>query len=207
MRQVICAVAIVCAAVSSAGADDSVPGAHSLAVYGGQATNTNFTESIFMPWTNDMKDIGVIAGAYNYRFGTVEELTGLNLLGLGDNFMIEGEAGLSARFGDESLGEAWVGAFLRYDGFFWNEHVYTTVAANTGVSLLTEYSDFERGRDSGGKNSKLLHFMAPEITFADPDHKNLELLVRYHHRSGVFGLFDGVVSGSTFITTGLRVRF
>ncbi len=49
--------------------------------------------------------------------------------------------------------------------------------------------------------------MGPEITFADPDNKNVEFLIRYHHRSGVFGLFDGVVSGSTFITAGVRFRF
>ena len=49
--------------------------------------------------------------------------------------------------------------------------------------------------------------MGPELTFADPDNKDLELVLRYHHRSGVFGLFDDVVSGSTFLSAGVRVRF
>lgn len=111
------------------------------------------------------------------------------------------------RFGDESLGEAWTALFIRYDGFPWNDRVYTTIAVNTGLSLLTEESDFERARDENDKNTVLLHYMGPEITFADPNNKDLELMVRFHHRSGVFGLFDGVVSGSTFISSGVRVRF
>ena len=49
--------------------------------------------------------------------------------------------------------------------------------------------------------------MGPEITFADPDNKDLEFVFRLHHRSGVFGLFDDVVSGSTFLSTGIRIRF
>lgn len=207
IKTALAALAFACAG-SAAVADDSVRGRDSIAIYGGQATWTNFVESMYAPWTNDMTDIGVVALAYNHSFGSVNELTGGILPPvIGDHLFIEGEAGLSLRFGDEQLGEGWVGAFLRYDNLPWNDYVYTTFAVNTGVSYLTEASEFERSRDANLEAAKLLHFMAPEITFASPDNKNLEWLIRYHHRSGVFGTFDGVVSGSTFITTGLRVRF
>jgi len=207
IKTALAALAFACAG-SAAVADDSVRGRDSIAIYGGQATWTNFVESMYAPWTNDMTDIGVVALAYNHSFGSVNELTGGILPPvIGDHLFIEGEAGLSLRFGDEDLGEGWVGAFLRYDNLPWNDYVYTTFAVNTGVSYLTEASEFERSRDANLEAAKLLHFMAPEITFASPDNKNLEWLIRYHHRSGVFGTFDGVVSGSTFITTGLRVRF
>jgi hypothetical protein len=186
-------------------ADETRGGDHALAFYVGRATDTNFTTSMFVPWDNELKDIGLVAGAYSYRFGSIGDVFGEGTFL--DDFTVEGEVGVSGRFGDESLGEAWTGLYLRYDGFFWNDVVYTTIAVNTGVSYLTDFSEFERGRDSGGRNSKLLHYMGPELTFALPDHKNIELLLRYHHRSGVFGLFDDVVSGSTFISTGLRFRF
>ncbi len=186
-------------------ADETRSGDHGIAFYVGKATDTNFTESMFTPWTNEMEDIGLVAGAYSYRFGSIGDVFGGGTFL--DDFTVEGEVGVSARFGDESLGEAWTGLYLRYDGFFWNDVVYTTIAVNTGVSYLTDFSDFERGRDSGDKNSKLLHFMAPEITFSHPEHKNIEFLLRYHHRSGVFGLFNDVVSGSTFISTGVRFKF
>jgi hypothetical protein len=125
----------------------------------------------------------------------------------GDDVTVETEAGASFRFGDESLGEGWAALYFRYDNLPWNDTVYTTIAVNTGVSLLTDISEFERGRDSDGNASVLLHYLGPELTFADPENKDVELVLRYHHRSGVFGLFDGVVSGSTFISAGVRVRF
>jgi hypothetical protein len=183
-------------------------GKHSVAAFVGVATDTNFTESMYAPWRNDLQNIGVAGAAYNYRLGTFNELTD-NGFGsaFGDHLMLEGEAGGAFRFGNEHLGEVWTGLYLRYDGFFWNDTVYTTLAVNTGVSLLTDFSSFERGRDEHGKNAKLLHYMGPELTFSPPDNHNIEFLIRYHHRSGVFGLFDGVVSGSTFVSTGLRYRF
>jgi len=197
---VLCTLQDVSAHAADRGGDQAV------SIFAGVATDAAFTDSIFFPLGNDIEDIGVVAIAYSRRLGTWDELTG-NILPLGENFTLEGEVGVSARFGDESLGEAWTGLFLRYDGFPWNDSVYTTMAINTGLSVLTEQSDFERSRDDDNKNSVLLHYMGPEITFSDPDNKDLELMVRFHHRSGVFGLFDGVVSGSTFISSGVRMRF
>ncbi len=177
-------------------------------VFGGVASETNFAQIIYAPWTTELNDIGVIGASYSHRFGTINNLLGGGGLGrIGDDFTIEGELGTSVRFGDESLGEAWTALYLRYDGLPWNDTVYTTVGINTGLSLLTETSDFEEWRDSKGRSSVLLHYLGPEFTFADPDNKDLELVLRLHHRSGVFGLFDGVVSGSTFLSAGIRVRF
>jgi hypothetical protein len=198
------------AAFASAAVAETVErgGKDSIAVFVGQATDTNFVNSMYAPWTNELKDIGVVGVAYNHRFGSFNDVFGDVLPpAFGDHLLLEGEVGGSFRFGDEKLGEGWAGLFLRYDGFFWNDTIYTTIAVNTGVSLLTEHSGFERGRDSNRESAPMLHYMGPEITFADPENKDLELLIRYHHRSGVFGLFDGVVSGSTFISTGVRYRF
>ena len=190
------------ALAQSRGADDSVM------VFGGVASETNFAEIIYSPWTVELNDIGVIGASYSHRLGTMNELLGDGGFGhMGDDFTIETEAGTSLRFGDESLGEAWAALYLRYDGLPWNDTVYTTIAVNTGVSLLTDISEFEEGRDDKGRSSVLLHYLGPEFTFADPENKDLELVLRLHHRSGVFGLFDGVVSGSTFLSAGIRVRF
>jgi hypothetical protein len=184
------------------GADDSVM------IFGGVASETNFTELIYSPWSTHFNPIGVVGASYSHRLGTLNELVGdIGPGNIGDDFTIEAEGGMSVRFGDEELGEAWAALYLRYDGLPWNDKVYTTIGVNTGVSLLTNLSDFEEWRDSNGKSSELLHYLGPELTFAAPENKDLEFVLRLHHRSGVFGLFDGVVSGSTFISTGIRVRF
>ena len=173
----------------------------------GRGTDTGFTQIMVEPWTVDIVDLSMVSVALSTRLGTVSELTGSSDLGfIGNHFSFDLEAGTAYRFGDESQGEFWGAIYLRYDGFPWNDTVYTSIAANTGVSLLTDTSEFERSR-SDGQTSRLLHYLAPEITFADPSNKNLELVVKLHHRSGVFGTFDGVSGGSTFIATGIRLRF
>ena len=183
-------------------------GADSVMLFAGQASETDFMDIMVTPWTADMNNIGVIGASYSHRFGTVSELVGDVLPGrIGDYLTIEAEGGTSFRFGDESLGEAWTALYLRYDDLPWNDTVYTTIGFNTGLSLLTDSSGFEEWRDSDHRSSKLLHYLGPEITFADPDNKNVEFVFRLHHRSGVFGLFDDVVSGSTFLSTGIRIRF
>jgi hypothetical protein len=195
--------AIWLAAPASAGSRGAVD---SVMIFGGVASETNFTDLLISPWNTEVNPIGVVGASYSHRLGTVNGLTG-GIGEVGDDLTIEAEGGVSARFGDENLGEAWTALYLRYDNLPWNDTVYTTIGVNTGVSLLTNLSDFERWRDKKGRSSVFLHYLGPEFTFADPENKDLEFVLRLHHRSGVFGLFDGVVSGSTFLSAGIRVRF
>jgi hypothetical protein len=174
----------------------------------GQAVDTDFTQIITEPWTVEFVDLTMVGAAVSTRLGTLNELFGSgDTGGIGDDIAVELEGGASYRFGEESLGELWGALYFRYDGFGWNDTVYTTVAINTGLSILSETSEFERDRSSNGQTSLLLNYLAPEITFADPDNKDLELVFQLHHRSGIFGLIGDVSGGSTFISTGLRFRF
>jgi hypothetical protein len=207
-----CKLGLVLGAISIAGSSlacaDELPSPQAVAFFAGVATNTNFTDSMVFPWSNDLVDISVVGASYSQRVGTFDGFFGDDLAEpLNDHFSFEVEAGVSMRFGSEDLAEAWTGLYLRYDGFGWNDKVYTTIAVNTGLSVLSDISDFELSRDKGDNAAQLLHYMGPEVTFANPANKDLEFLLRFHHRSGVFGLFDGVVSGSTFISSGFRLRF
>jgi hypothetical protein len=182
-------------------------GPHAVTFLVGQGTDTDFTQIISQPWTTNFVDLTMLGVAYSYRLGTLNELFDSDRLGyFGDHLTIEPEAGAAYRFGEESEGEFWGSLYFRYDGLPWNDTIYTTLALNTGLSTLTETSKFERDR-SDGDSSQVLHNFSPEITFADPDYRDIELVLRLHHRSGIFGTIDGVSSGSTFITTGIRFRF
>jgi hypothetical protein len=198
------AIALLCLTAPALGGEKGDP--YAVTAFAGRGTDTDFTTILTEPWTVHFVDLWVVGAAMSARLGTVNELTGSDLGSIGDYFSIDLEAGTAYRFGDEEMGEFWGAIYLRYDGFPWNDTIYTTIAANTGVSYITETSEFERGR-SDGQSSQLLHYLAPEITFADPDNKNLEFLIRLHHRSGVFGAFDGVSGGSSFVTSGIRMRF
>jgi hypothetical protein len=181
--------------------------ANAVTVLVGRGTDTDFTQIITEPWTTNFVDLTMVGLTASHRLGTLDELTGWDLGHFGDDVSVELEGGAAYRFSDEeNLGEFWASLYFRYDGFPWNDTIYTTAAINTGLSLLTETSEFERERGDG-QSSRVLHNFSPEITFADPDNKNVELVLRLHHRSGIFGLIDGVSTGSTFVTTGIRVRF
>ena len=167
-----------------------------ITVYGGLVSDNSMTKLLLTPWDSEVEgDIPWLGISASQR-----------LWSLGHGFTVELEAGTGYRFGSEKTGEVWSALFLRYDDFPWNDHIYTTLAASTGVNLASRISPLERGK--GGENtSKLLHYLAPEVTFADPRDKDLELVIRLHHRSGVFGLFDGASSGSNIATIGIRRHF
>jgi hypothetical protein len=51
-----------------------------------------------------------------------------------------------------------------------------------------------------------MHFFAPEIAFALPRRPEAELMFRFHHRSGVFGLVSEAWGAAQYGTVGLRLR-
>lgn len=121
---------------------------------------------------------------------------------------LEPEVGIAQRFGRQQATEFWGALFFRYHGFPWDGYVRTTVAVSTGLNWANELTDIERDRNQNdGEGSHWLHFLAPEVTFALPDHPDFELLFRLHHRSGIFGVINGANGGTQYGTVGLRVRF
>jgi hypothetical protein len=169
-------------------------------LFGGvSAGRTRLVELIPMPWSGEYGDNNFIGLALSRR-----------LIQLRKYLIIEGEVGAGYRFRVVNAPEGWIAAFLRFDGFPWNHWIHTTAAIGTGLSYVTKVSDVEldAGADRGApKGSKLLFYLAPEITFAHPDHRDWELVARFHHRSGVFGTFNGVWGGSNVVTGGIRHRF
>ncbi|MFY9829063.1 MAG: hypothetical protein WAK69_10685 [Rhodoplanes sp.] len=179
-----------------ASAYDPVWGVH---IFGGaSAGRTRLIELIPMPWSGDYGDNYLIGGDLSRRLGRVY-----------NHFIFEAEVGAGYRFPVNAT-EGWTALYLRYDGFPWNHILFTTAAINTGLSYVSKVSDVEMdaGADRGNPNgSRLLHYLGPEITLAAPQYRNSELVIRWHHRSGVLGTFDGVWGGSNVVTVGFRQRF
>jgi hypothetical protein len=167
-----------------------------ITVHGGLVSDNKMMRLLLTPWDSELEgDIPWLGLSASQRIWS-----------LGDGLTFELEAGTGYRFGSEKTGEVWSALFVRYDNFPWNHRIHTTVAASTGVNLASRISPIEQGK-GGEKTSKLLHYFSPEVTFADPRDKDLELVIRLHHRSGVFGLFDGASSGSNIATLGIRRHF
>jgi hypothetical protein len=119
----------------------------------------------------------------------------------------EPEIGLAQRFGRQDETEIWAALYIRYRGFPWDDFVTTSAALSTGVSYASDISDVEMDRAGDEKGDRLLHYFSPEITLALPSNPDLELIFRFHHRSGVFGLVSEARGGAQYGTVGLRYRF
>jgi hypothetical protein len=120
---------------------------------------------------------------------------------------VEPEVGIGQRYGKQDETEVWGAFFFRYRGFPWDDVVTTSFAVSTGFNYATDVSEVEQDRARDGEGSQIMHFFAPEITFALPRHPQYELLFRFHHRSGVFGLVSDAWGGAQYGSVGLRWRF
>ena len=187
---------------------DSVCGGEcAVTLSAGKFVETNMSE-IFLygdpvaPWDYEFAEDYIISLAGSRRVATLFDVIDL-----------EAEVGVAQRFGLDSTVEVWVGGYARWTAFPWNDHVRTTIAINTGLNYATDVTALERKRGDTPDGSNLLHYLAPEITFAHPDWKRSEVVFRFHHRSGgemLWGdswLFDGVSGGAQYFTLGLRQRF
>jgi hypothetical protein len=174
----------------------------SLAIYGGNYAETPMGEALVtspqLPffWQYNTGD-HLVATAASRVAGHFWERT----------FTLEPELGIGQRFGRQSAIEVWGALFFRYHGFPWDKWVVTTVAVSTGMNWSSEVTTVEDEKAKDGEGDNWMHFFAPEITLAAPDHPNLQLLFRFHHRSGVFGLVNDNGGGAQYGTVGLRILF
>src|ERR1700694_961282 len=167
----------------------------SVFIFGGTTAEANtFVGLMAEPWSGSYGRNDFIGGAVSRRIGRVR-----------DHFIFEVEVGAGERFKHFSSPEGWVALYLRFDWFPWNNFVYTTVAINTGLDYVQKVSPVELDSCLGRGNpncSNLLHYLGPEITFASPDNPNSEIVIRWHHRSGIFGLMSDTWGGSNILPAG-----
>lgn len=148
------------------------------------------------PWDWKTKDSTLLSGAFNRELVTYSDL-----------FAFEGELGAGKRFGEQKEGEFWGAIYFRWKKFPWNDYIRTTVGVSTGINYATDISRIEREK-SEDHQSKVLHYLSPEITFGLPDREDLDLVFRFHHRSGGnLGVFNKTGGGSQYQTVGLRYRW
>lgn len=119
-------------------------------------------------------------------------------------FEIEGQ--INRHFNKQDHTESNLLLVGRWLDFPWNETLRTSLAAGEGVSYASSIPEIERER-SPGNNAQLLNYIMLEAEVAPPDEEHWSFIARIHHRSGVFGLYDGVSKGSNLVTAGVRYRF
>ena len=165
---------------------------------GSSVADGKLRDIVVAPWTGSWGDDTLLGGAASYRLARFWRF-----------FMLDAELGGAYRFGDTEGGEFWAAAYLRYDGFPWTNYVYTTFGLSMGPDYVTRLPRVERGTDAQpeANQSRVLNFFSPELTFALPSRPHQEIAIRYMHRSGIFGTFNGVYEGANSLIFGYRMRF
>ena len=94
---------------------------------------------------------------------------------------------------------------FRWLPFPWDEYLDTSFAVGDGCSYATKDPEIEVQEE--GETSNILNYLMLELAFILPGQTNLSIFLRLHHRSGIFGLIDGVHGGSNATGIGFRYNF
>lgn len=141
-------------------------------------------------------DSGIVGGAFSREVVTYGPL-----------WAIETEVGAAKRFGSFDEFEAWTALYFRWKSFPWSDVVRTSVAISTGLNWASDVPRYEVQKSPGGQ-SQLLHYLSPEVTFGSVKHPDVDLVFRFHHRSGgELAVFDNTSGGAQYGTVGLRFRW
>lgn len=119
----------------------------------------------------------------------------------------EVEGQLAKHFRGQTHWEANIVAIYRWQYFPWRDTLNTTIAIGSGLSYASETPPLEESSTTNVGATRLLNYMLVEMTFAPPQVKQWSLVVRVHHRSGVYGLFNNVEGGSNVIAAGIKFMY
>lgn len=120
------------------------------------------------------------------------------------DFELEGQ--IARHFAGQRLWEFNALIVARWLYFPWNDTVKTSFAVGEGLSYASETPAFEE-KDHGEKTNAFLNYLMFEFAFALPQCPRWSLVTRIHHRSGIYGLFNGVYGASNAIGLGIRYHF
>lgn len=124
------------------------------------------------------------------------------------NVGFEFEAQAVQHFGDQKHFELNpIVLILRWKTFPWNKSVPTTFAIGDGISIATKKPYLEVKRRGYTESAKTLNYVMAELTLSPACYPQWAFVLRYHHRSGMFGAFHGVHDASTAFAAGVKYWF
>ena len=186
-------------AAQSARSDDSstdTRGPLSTAMYFGVLYKNFYPDILWEPEHLILGQDYLLAGSIDYRFYKWPNLP----------LQFEGEFDVTKHFGQAHEWEVVLAPFLRWTSFPWNKYLYTNVRFSAlGPSYVAGHSAWELQNSGNNHGSNLLQYGSLELTFASSEHSSGEFFLKVHHRSGIYGLVNGVEGGSSYLTCGYRV--
>jgi len=164
-------------------------GETTLTVFAAQASSGNIEETTFrLAGTLDAYFVGVDLGQSLQEHGRLAR------------WEVEGQ--VVKHFGLQHQWEATGALVLRWLALPWDRWVDTSIAVGDGLSWGSRHPWVEVERHE--HTQRILNYLFFEMTFSPPGGNPWSLVLRQHHRSGVYGVYGGVRGGSDFLAVGLR---
>lgn len=155
------------------------------------------TSEIFFHQNLQLEDSGIIAFAGSKEWAQAFD----------GRMRFELEAGIVKHVGNQHHWEVNVPVIIaRWTRFPWNDVLPTTFAMGNGLSFTSSLPRHEVERN-GDETARTLNYLMGEITIRRPSNPHWHLGLRYHHRSGVRGLFSGVYDASNIFALAVKYRF
>jgi hypothetical protein len=130
------------------------------------------------------------------------------LVQYGKYFSIDPEIGVARRFGDADGVEGWAALFVRWKYFPWSDYIRTSLGIGVGPSVS---GDVEINRETRSLQNTgsvgIANYFSPELTLGLPSEPTFDIVVRFHHRSQLWGLIPATTDATQFWTIGLKARF
>jgi hypothetical protein len=164
---------------------------YALNLYAGRLTSNHWEE--FFSSKLDFKDSNLVTAALARRIGAY-----------GDKASFEIEGQIVKHFNIQTHWELNALVVARWEAFWWDDVLDTSVAFGLGPSYATDEPEIET--EINGNTSQFLIYWMLELALGLPDYPRVALITRIHHRSDAFGLIpDG--GGSNALAFGLKWRF
>lgn len=172
------------------------PGDRALTLYNGRYTDDGLPDEILLLQPIHYEDSWLTVVAYSEVFSKPSS---------GRRWESEGQ--VAKHSGQQEHSEYNALILHRWTYYPWSNRVRITSAIGNGLSWASEVPALELASHSNKGATQLLSYLLLELTVGIPGFEGFDLVGRIHHRSGVFGLFDGVHGGSNIISLGLRYEF
>jgi hypothetical protein len=179
--------------------------------------------TLFSPhpaYSSPSSSLSIFAGQSNqydlldlarFRFGGFEpySIFGINyaraFYSPSQYFHLEWAGQIVKHFEKFSLFEVDAMAAFRWKWFPWNEWITTSLALGEGLSLASGYPSSES--ISQNIHSNYLNYLWVDIRLGVPSIPKWKLDFIIHHRSGIYGLINGVSGGSNYLCIGITREF
>ena len=173
------------------------PGEHALTSYVGTYSMNSLPEEILPLRSIQLEDSHLVALTYSEPFHRFWEQAGA----------WEWEVQAVKHWGLQDHWEFNALLALRWSRFPWSDDLRTSFAVGDGLSWATEVPPLELEEHEEETAAQLLNYLMLELTLGLPSQESWDFVFRIHHRSGVFGVFDGVDGGSNVLAIGLKWRY